>query len=168
MAWGQRRAEASMGMSEYVRRMRARIGTDVLLLPSATIALFDDAGRLLVGRAADSGRWVTIGGAIDPGETPANAAIREAREEAGLDVAIRRLIGVFSGPEFLVTYGNGDRTHYVVSMFEAHTTGGTPAADGHELSELAYVSQAEATVLPAAPITRVLMERAFKRDRQFD
>jgi ADP-ribose pyrophosphatase YjhB (NUDIX family) len=103
-----------------------------------------------------------------PGETPANAAIREAREETGLDVAIRRLIGVFSGPEFEVTYPNGDRSHYVISMFEAHPVGGALAPDGNELTELAYVSHEEALVLPMAPLTRALIDRAFRRDRQFD
>jgi 8-oxo-dGTP pyrophosphatase MutT (NUDIX family) len=157
-----------VGMSPYVRRMRARIGNEVLLLPSATAAIFDDRRRLLLGRTTDTGTWVTIGGAIDPGETPASAAVREAREETGLDIAITRLIGVFSGPEFLVTYGNGDRTHYVISMFEAQPVAGILAPDGSELSELAYVKHEEASVLPVAPLTRVLIERAFKRDRQFD
>jgi 8-oxo-dGTP pyrophosphatase MutT (NUDIX family) len=148
--------------------MRARIGNEVLLVPSATAAIFDETGRLLLGRAADSGRWVTIGGAIDPGETPSEAAIREAREETGLSVTIRKLIGVFSGPDFLVTHPNGDRTHYVTTLFEARPTRGTPVPDGQELSQLAYVTWQEAFELPAAPLTRFLIERAFKRDRQFD
>src|SRR5918999_178182 len=63
--------------------------------------------------ASDGGRWDIIRGAIDPGGTPARAAIRETREETGLEIAITRLIGVFSGPEFQVTFANGDRTHYV-------------------------------------------------------
>jgi 8-oxo-dGTP pyrophosphatase MutT (NUDIX family) len=146
-----------MGMSEYVRRIRASIGTEVLLVPSATVAIFDDIGRLVLGRAAGSGEWVRIGGAIDPGETPPDAAIREAQEETGLEIALMGLIGVFSGPQFQVTYENGDRTCYVVSLFEAGPLGGRLDPDGHELTELAYVTEREATMLETAPITRFLI-----------
>ena len=119
-----------MGISDYIRGLRTLIGTELLLLPSATTAIFDEAGRLLVGRSVDTGRWIMIGGAIDPGESPAAAAIREAREETGLTVGVTSLIGVYSGPDFEVMYPNGDRTLYVISLFEARPLSGTPIPDG--------------------------------------
>lgn len=45
----------------------------------------------------------TVGGAVDPGESPKEAAIREAREEIGVEVRLGRLIDVVGGPEFEVT-----------------------------------------------------------------
>jgi 8-oxo-dGTP pyrophosphatase MutT (NUDIX family) len=156
-----------LGISDYIRGLRTLIGTELLLLPSATTAIFDEAGRLLVGRSVDTGRWIMIGGAIDPGESPAAAAIREAREETGLTVGVTSLIGVYSGPDFEVMYPNGDRTLYVISLFEARPLSGTPIPDGEELSELVYVTQEEAFALPMAPVSRFLTERSFARDRQY-
>jgi 8-oxo-dGTP pyrophosphatase MutT (NUDIX family) len=156
-----------LGISEYIRRLRAAIGTELLLVPSATAAIFDEAGRLLLGLSLDTGRWSLVGGAIDPGESPAAAAIREAREETGLEVVVTSLIGVYSGPDFEVTYPNGDRTLYVVSLFAARPVSGKPTADGEELSELVYATKEEAFALPMAPLARFLTERSFARDRQY-
>ncbi|GAB7043308.1 MULTISPECIES: NUDIX hydrolase [Catenuloplanes] len=63
---------------------------------AARVLLVDEAGRLLLFRGVDPGRpgepyWFTIGGGLDEGETPAQAAARELREEAGLDLPVAEL-----------------------------------------------------------------------------
>jgi hypothetical protein len=67
-----------MAISPYLKGLRDQVGGDLLLLPSVAVMAFDGEGRLLLVRATDTGRWQTVGGAIDPGETPAEAALREA------------------------------------------------------------------------------------------
>src|SRR5581483_12340133 len=67
-----------MGMSPYVARLRALVGHGLLLLPSATVLPWDADGRVLLVRQADSGLWGTVGGAIEPDESPEDAACREA------------------------------------------------------------------------------------------
>ena len=52
-------------------------------------------GRLLLIRRADNGLWALPGGLVDVGETPAQAALRELREEAGLSGRVTRLLGMF-------------------------------------------------------------------------
>ncbi len=61
-----------------------------LVRPAARVVLFDDANRVLLFRAAMPGRperpfWITPGGGLNPGETEAEAARRELREETGLE-----------------------------------------------------------------------------------
>ena len=129
-----------MPASDYVRALRARVGRDLLLLPGASALIFDDAGRVLLQRRGDSGRWSVIGGGVDPGETPAEAAVREAREETGLDVEPARLVGVYATPE--ITYPNGDRCAYVVTAFRCRVVGGTLRPDGDESLELAWFDPA--------------------------
>ncbi|MGH3445181.1 MAG: NUDIX domain-containing protein [Nocardioidaceae bacterium] len=70
-----------MPMSPYVSGVRAKLGTDLLLMPAVGTAVFDDDGRILLGLHVDTGMWATLGGAVDPGESPAQAARREQREE---------------------------------------------------------------------------------------
>lgn len=108
------------------------------MLPSVAVLPRDDEGRILFVRLADSGRWATIGGAVEPDESPQDAAIRETQEEAGVTVRLDDLLTVLGGPEFRVTYPNGDVTSYVVSVFDATVTAGVPRPDGDETIEVQW------------------------------
>lgn len=152
-----------MAISEYLRRLRAKIGTDLLIVPSVTGVVFDAAGRMLLVRHADRGIWVLPGGAIDPGETPADALVRELWEETGLHVEPAALLGVFSGPDFLVRYRNGDEVIYLMTVFECRVAGGHPRPDGEETLEVRYFSQDEAKQVELPPWARVIMPRLFAR-----
>src|SRR5881398_1994349 len=107
-----------MGMSDYVRRLREKVGNDLLFMPSAGTLIRDEAGRVLLVRHVE-GRWMLPGGAVDPGERPADAAAREALEEAGIVVEPLAVAGVFGGPEYRITYENGDETAWVITVFHA-------------------------------------------------
>jgi 8-oxo-dGTP pyrophosphatase MutT (NUDIX family) len=73
-----------MPISEYLLQLRQRVGSDLLLMPSVTVLVRDDRGRVLLVRNIETNIWVAPGGAVDPFETPADAAVREIWEETGL------------------------------------------------------------------------------------
>jgi len=150
-----------MPISDYLRRLRDKIGPDLLVVPSVTGVVFDDAGRLLMVLHADRGIWVLPGGAIDPRETPADALVREVWEETGLRVRPVALRGVFSGPEFLVRYRNGDEVVYVMSVFECAVLNGRPRPDGVETLEVRYFGEAEVMALPTPPWARAILPSLF-------
>jgi 8-oxo-dGTP pyrophosphatase MutT (NUDIX family) len=129
-----------MGISPYLRHLRESVGHDLLLVPAVAVFPWDGEGRLLMVREADTGLWQTIGGAIDPDESPAEAAVREAAEETATVVGIERVRGVAGGPQFRLTYPNGDRVSYVSIMFDARVLEGTPRADGDETIEVGWFS----------------------------
>lgn len=153
-----------MGISPYLRALRSRIGHDLVLVPSVAVMVMDAARRLLLVRNAETGEWQTVGGAIDPGESPAEAAVREAREETGLEVRLVRLVGVYGGPSFVLRYPNGDLCDYVTCAFEARVAGGVEQADGEETSELGWFTAGEVRDLAVAPHTRLLAAEAFADD----
>jgi 8-oxo-dGTP pyrophosphatase MutT (NUDIX family) len=102
------------------------------------ILIADSAGRLLLERRSDNGLWGLPGGGIEPGESVTDAAIRETKEETGLDVRIVRFIGVYSKPQDgrIVTYpDNGDIAHLVDVIFEGHVVSGRlePSVESLEL-----------------------------------
>jgi 8-oxo-dGTP pyrophosphatase MutT (NUDIX family) len=149
-------------VADYVRRIRALIGSgEVLQLPSVTVAIRDAAGRVLLARHVEGNRWVLPGGSVEPGETPANAAVREAWEETGLIVRLTRLVGVFGGPHYFVDYRNGDRTSYVSTVFEAAIDGGTVRPEEAEVRELRFVSEAETRALDVAPWIPEVLDAVF-------
>ncbi|HEY1011694.1 MAG TPA: NUDIX hydrolase N-terminal domain-containing protein [Herpetosiphonaceae bacterium] len=82
-------------------RFRAELGHATPKL-GACAAVFDDQERILLVCRADNHRWCLPCGAVEPHETPAEAAVRETREETGLVVECRRLVDVrsrFPGPD---------------------------------------------------------------------
>jgi 8-oxo-dGTP pyrophosphatase MutT (NUDIX family) len=96
-----------MPISNYLHHLRAKIGHDIVLAPAAAAIIFDEQGRVLLARHTEGG-WGTVGGVVEPDEHLSDAAVREAWEETGLLVEPVRVIGVYGGPEFHVTYSNGD------------------------------------------------------------
>lgn len=152
-----------VGISPYVRRLRERIGDDLLLMPAVSVLVWDDAGRLLLVRGADTGTWQTIGGAVEPEDgSPWEAARREAAEEAGVEVELTRIRAAIGGPRFRHTYPNGDRVGFVSTVFDARILTGTPAPDRDEVTEVAWLTPAElaagARDAPGSP-----REEAFPR-----
>jgi 8-oxo-dGTP pyrophosphatase MutT (NUDIX family) len=141
-----------VGIAAHIARLRAVVGHELLLLPSVSVLPVDEAGRILLVREAghDDG-WGTLGGAVEPGESPAAAAVREAREEIGADIELTRLLDVLGGPDYEVTYPNGDRVAYVTAVYEARIVAGAPAPGDGELTELAWFGPDE---LPAVSMTR--------------
>ena len=132
-----------MGMSPHVQRLRAAVGSELLVLPSVTGIIFDDRGRILLVRQSESGLWSAPGGSVDPDEAPADAVVREVWEETGFYTAPIRILGVYGGPSCLVTYPNGDRTEYVMTVFECEVRGGALRAVSDETTDCAFVAAAE-------------------------
>lgn len=123
-----------MPLSDYVARVRAAIGTDLLLLPAVTVLARDHDGRVLLVMHTYTGKWGLVGGTVEPDEDPAEAAVREAQEETGLHVSITGLLAVFGGPQFRVTYPNGDEAAIVQIVYDAVVDGGTARPDNDETS----------------------------------
>ena len=94
---------AAWAISPYLRQIRERIGHELLLLPAVTVLIWDQHGRLLLARGAETGTWQTIGGGVEPFESPQDAARRETEEEVGLTVALTGIRAVIGGPEFVLT-----------------------------------------------------------------
>lgn len=151
-----------MPMSDHLRRLRDRIGHDLVLLPSASVLIWDDDGRLLLMREARTRRWQTIGGMVDPDESPWDAARREAREESGLTVRLQGVRAALGGPGYRVHYPNGDLCSYVVTVFDAVVEPAAPvgAIDVDEVAELGWFHPAEIADLDLDPLNRHLLRDA--------
>jgi 8-oxo-dGTP pyrophosphatase MutT (NUDIX family) len=151
-----------MAISDYLRSLRARIGTGLVLMPSVAVTVRDVTGRLLLVRDRATGLWQTVGGGMDPDEQPADAAVREAFEETGLVVEPTRILGVHGGPLFRLTYSNGDVVSYVGISFAARVVGGAERPCHDEVDRLGWFHESEALTLPLAPHTRILVAEAFR------
>lgn len=125
-----------MPISDHIRKLRQKVGHELLMLPSVSAVIVNSAGHFLLQRMPHDGRWYTAGGAIDPGETPAEAVVREIREETGLEVVPVRIVGVYVDP--IVEYENGDRTLYVNTCFLCRIVGSEALVKDDESLDLGY------------------------------
>src|SRR5262245_1329162 len=106
--------------------------------PSVSAVTLHD-GRLLLMRRADSGQWGLPGGSVEIGETVTAAVEREVREETGYEVAVGRLVGVYSDPRFqVVRYPDGSVWHYVNLCFACDLRGGAPRPQAEETLALGW------------------------------
>jgi ADP-ribose pyrophosphatase YjhB (NUDIX family) len=147
-----------VGIAAHIARPRAVIGHELLLVPSVSVLPVDEAGRvLLIRHAGHHDGWGVLGGAVEVGESPASAAVREAREEISADVELVRLMDVLGGPDYEVSYPNSDRTAYVTAVYEARIISGCPAPGDGELGELAWFTPAELPGLQLSRFCRALL-----------
>ena len=150
-----------MAMSEYIRALRAKVGNDVLEVPTAAVITFDPTGRVLLARHADTDMWTAPGGMIEPYETPADAAVRETWEETGVLVQLTHVVGVFGGELCGVKYRNGDELSWVATVFAARPVRGEPRADGDEMLDARYFTPSELDGLACKPHVRMFLAAAL-------
>jgi ADP-ribose pyrophosphatase YjhB (NUDIX family) len=150
-------------MSDYMREIRARVGTRLLEIPSVCVLCFDEADRVVLVRHAENDRWTTPGGAVEPHERPADAAMREMWEETGLHVELQRVIGVYGGPEFTTTYRNGDAVSFLMTVFLARRVGGTLRPDHEETLDARAFAREEIAGLPMSAWVPRVIENAYDR-----
>ena len=97
-----------------------RLGREGKLHLGCSATIFDaNHEKVLLTQRTDNGRWCLPGGGMESGESAAEACEREVWEETGLKVRVTRLIGVYSNPDQLVIYPDGNKAFFVVLSFEA-------------------------------------------------
>ena len=121
---------------DYVQWIRSRVGHEKVLLVHAGGCIFNERGEVLLQRRGDCHQWGFPGGTVELGETPQMAAVREIKEETGLDVEVGELIGIYT--DFDVECPNGDKFQSILIAYTLYETGGALYCDQQETIELQY------------------------------
>lgn len=119
-----------------------RIARQGKICLGCSAAIFDKGGRVLLTKRTDNGQWCLPGGGVEAGESVAEACEREVREETGLSVRVKRLVGVYSHPDQLAVYPDGNKSHFVVLHFEAEIISGEPGLSD-ETTDFGYFTLEE-------------------------
>ncbi|MGW0821730.1 NUDIX hydrolase [Streptomyces sp. NPDC002845] len=125
-----------MATPDFIRTLRASAGHQLLWLPGVTAIVFDDEGRVLLGRRSDTRGWALIGGIPEPGEQPAVCAVREVFEETAVRCEVERVVLVQANEP--VTYANGDRCQYMDVTFRCRAVGGEACVNDDESLEVGW------------------------------
>ncbi len=112
-----------MPIPEFIVELREHIGHAPLWLPGITAVVIRGQQVLLIKRA-DNHAWTPVTGIVEPGENPADCAVREVLEESGIDAVARRLAWVHVTRP--VVHVNGDRAQYLDHVFRMDWVAGEP------------------------------------------
>jgi 8-oxo-dGTP pyrophosphatase MutT (NUDIX family) len=121
----------------YWRFIRQAVGQARVIIPGVDAAIVHD-DRVLLVRSRDNGRWFLPGGLQELGETVAETAVREVREELGVTLVPGRLMAVYSGDRWIRRYANGDELQSLTFLLELRVDGdlaGRVRLDTAELSD---------------------------------
>jgi ADP-ribose pyrophosphatase YjhB (NUDIX family) len=124
------------------------------LVPSVNVVVVNDAGEILMIRRTDNDNWAVPGGAIDLGESVAQAAVRETREESGIECEITGIVGIYSDPKHVLLYtSNGEVRQEFSIVLTAQPLSGQPTPSS-ESSEVRWV--------PTSDVLDYTMDRSMR------
>jgi mutator protein MutT len=129
-----------MGMSDYYKNLREKVGNELIFMPSVAGIVRNETGEILFQNKGNGEKWSLPAGAIEVGEAPAEAVVREVWEETGLIVIPKKLLGVFGGKDFRYKYPNGHKVEYNVYVFDCEVKSGDLNPKDDETAELHYIS----------------------------
>ncbi|BCK68936.1 hypothetical protein Srufu_028890 [Streptomyces libani subsp. rufus] len=84
----------------------------------------DDEGRVLLQRRRDNDLWALPGGGMEMADSLPGTAVREVKEETGLDVEITGLVGTYTDPRHVIAYTDGEVRRQFNVCFTARVVGG--------------------------------------------
>ncbi len=142
----------------YAFWLRQFVGTQKLLLTGTAAVMRDARGRVLLQQRRDNGLWSLPGGGTELGESAVDTNRREVREEMGVEVAVKHLLGVYTSPRLDVIYPNGDQTQIVVPCFECEIIGGVLRPQESEVLAIDWYDWAH--LPPLTPFARVVLRDA--------
>jgi 8-oxo-dGTP diphosphatase len=135
------------------RHLRSRVGPDPLVLPGAMALIRDAEDRILMLRRTDTGKWWLPGGLLELGESLAATAVREVKEETGLEIEPFRLAGIFAG--YQAQFASSDKLFPFSAWFDCRIVGGLLVPDHVEADRAEYFPMDNLPEIPAGLAERI-------------
>ncbi|WP_316574259.1 NUDIX hydrolase [Nocardia canadensis] len=147
-----------MGRTDYFHDPAAPRPNAIKVAVSAVV--LDGDGRILMIRRTDNDRYSIPGGGLEAGETVSEAVAREVLEETGIEVDVSDMVGVFSNPEHVIAYDDGEVRQEFSICFRARPIGGT-LRTSEESKEVLWVAPAALDSLDVHPSIKLRIEHGL-------
>jgi ADP-ribose pyrophosphatase YjhB (NUDIX family) len=127
------------------------------VVPSTTAVVTDEQDRIVLIRRRDNDLWALPGGGMELGESIIDTAVREVKEETGLDVEVTGLIGVYTNPNHVMAYTDGEVRQQFSLCFTTRLLGGDLLADS-ESTDIAWTRTRDIPSLNMHPSMRLRIQ----------
>ncbi|MQA10598.1 MAG: NUDIX domain-containing protein [Pseudonocardiaceae bacterium] len=151
-----------MARRDYYNDPNAPAANSIAVAVSAFIQGEHD--RILMIRRTDNDRYSIPGGQLELGETLTQAAVREVREETGIECEVTGLIGIYSNPNHVIAYDDGEVRQEFSICFRGQALGGTLRTSS-ESKEVHWVAEHRLGDLNVHPSTRLRIDHALRESR---
>jgi len=124
------------------------------IVPAVSVVVPDDQGRILLIHRTDNKYWSIPGGGMEPGESVREAAVREVKEETGMDCEITSLVGIYSNPRHVAAYDDGEVRQEFSICLAGRLLGGSMQTS-NESSEVRFIRTSDLPAYEIHPSTRM-------------
>lgn len=134
------------------------------IVPAANVIVINADQRILMIKRSDNDNWAVPGGALDLGESLPETAVREVREETGIECEVTGLVGIFTDPKHLIHFTSNDEVRQEFSVvFTARPLSGEPTPSS-ETTEVRWIERDSVSSLPMDRSMRLRIEQYLKGD----
>src|SRR5215471_13854522 len=133
------------------------------IVPAASALVTDVRGAVLMQLRADNGLWALPGGTMQLGESIATTAVRETKEETGLDIEITGLVGLYTDPRHIIAYADGEVRQQFNVCFSARVIGGT-LTSSVESKAVEFMEPGRLDTIDMHPTIRMRIEDHLRRE----
>ncbi|MEU9513068.1 NUDIX domain-containing protein [Micromonospora sp. NPDC048169] len=131
------------------------------IVVAVSVFVRDDRDRLLLIQRTDNRLWSLPSGGQEIGESVAQTAVRETREETGIHVEVVGLVGVYSDPGHVIEYSDGEVRQQFSLCFRAVPVGGEPTPSD-ESSDVRWIEHNELGTLDIHPSTLLRIQHGYE------
>jgi ADP-ribose pyrophosphatase YjhB (NUDIX family) len=132
------------------------------IVPAVSAIVADAQDRILLILRTDNGYWSIPGGGLKPGESAAEATVREVREETGIDCQVTGLVGIYSDPNHVAAYDDGEVRQEFSICFTTRMNGGTLTTSS-ESAEVEFVPPDAIPSLRMHPSIRLRIQHYLEK-----
>lgn len=147
-----------MSRVEYLNDPDAPRANSIVVAVNAFVR--DERGKVLMIQRSDNGLWAMPGGGQDVGEYVADTAVRETKEETGYDIEVTGLVGVYSNPNHVIAYTDGEVRQQFALCFRARLVGGELETSS-ESPKVKWVEAKDLDSLNINPSIRLRIEHSL-------
>ncbi|MEW2546580.1 NUDIX domain-containing protein [Streptomyces sp. NPDC047002] len=134
------------------------------VVPSVTAVVRNAGGELLLIHKTDNDLWALPGGGHEIGESVGETVVREVREETGIEVEIEAVTGLYTNPEHVIEYDDGEVRQQFSICFRARPVGGSLRTSS-ESKEVRWIAPADLDKLDIHPSMRLRIDHGLDDSR---
>lgn len=131
------------------------------IVPAASAVVTNHKDEILLHKRKDNTHWALPGGTMEIGESITQTLIREVKEETGFDVKITRCIGLYTDPNHIIQYSNGEVRQQFSICFACTIVGGTLTISS-ESTQVRFFKKDDLEQLDIHPAQRIRINDFFK------